>query len=92
MPELTITLRVNPATGKKDIVVKLSSDADALPHEHEQMHRALVEKLLGRGVLDPDEAGVVIVQREDAEQVVGGTRESANSQAPEQQLGLSEDA
>ena len=40
MPEMTIRLQIDPATGKKNIVVSLRSDEDALPHEHEQQHRA----------------------------------------------------
>ena len=34
MAEMTIRLRVNPETGKKDIIINLRSDEDALPHEH----------------------------------------------------------
>jgi hypothetical protein len=59
MAELTIHLRRDPQTGKQDIVVTLSSDQDALPHEHEQMHRQAVEKLLGK-----ENVGKVIVERE----------------------------
>jgi len=33
---MTIRLVIDPATNKKNIIVSLSSDADALPHEHEQ--------------------------------------------------------
>ena len=65
MAEMTIRLRVNPETGKKDIVVSLRSDDDALPHEHEQQHRQLVEKLIEGGVVDESEVGSVIVQREE---------------------------
>ena len=64
MAELTIRLRCDPATGKKDIVVLLRSDEDALPHEHEQMHQQLVEKLLHGGLLKAGEAGRLIVERE----------------------------
>ena len=42
MAEMTIRLRIDPNTGKKDIIISLHSDADALPYEHEQQHRALV--------------------------------------------------
>ena len=63
MAEMTIRLRVDPATGKKDIVVSLSSDADALPHEHEQQHRALVEKLIRGGLLQASEVGQIVVER-----------------------------
>jgi hypothetical protein len=51
MAEMTLRLRCDPQTGKKDLVVTLRSDEDALPHEHEQMHQALVEKLIQQGVL-----------------------------------------
>jgi hypothetical protein len=59
MAELTIRLRRDPETGKQDIVIALRSDADALPHEHEQMHRELVEKVIGK-----ENVGKVIVERE----------------------------
>ena len=67
MAELTIRLRCDPATGKKDIVVSLRSDADALPQEHEQQHRALVEKLIAGGLLKAGELGQVVVEREERE-------------------------
>ena len=65
MAELTIRLRVNPETGKKDIVINLRSDEDALPHEHEQQHKQLVDKLIEGGVLKAGEVGSVIVEREE---------------------------
>ncbi|MCR9119675.1 MAG: hypothetical protein NXI22_22305 [bacterium] len=65
MAEMIIRLVVDPDTGKKNIVVKLHSDADALPHEHEQQHRALVEKLIEGGVVDASEVGDVIIEREE---------------------------
>src|SRR5262249_9114665 len=64
MAEMTIRLRCDPATGKKDIIVSLRSDADALPHEHEQLHQKLVEKLIHGGLVKPAEVGQVIVERE----------------------------
>ena len=68
MAEMTIQLRINPETGKKDIIVSLRSDEDALPHEHEQQHRELVDKLIEGGVLSDSEAGDVIVEREEEQQ------------------------
>ena len=65
MPEMTISLRRDPATGKQDIVVKLRSDEDSLPHEHEQLHKALVEKLIHGGLLKPSEVGQIVVEREE---------------------------
>ena len=64
MPEMTIRLRCDPETGKRDIIVQLHSDADSVPHEHEQLHRALVEKLVNGGLLKAGEAGKLIVERE----------------------------
>jgi hypothetical protein len=64
MAEMTIQLRCDPETGKRDIIVSLHSDADALPHEHEQLHRQLVEKLVNTGLLKAGEAGKLIVERE----------------------------
>ncbi len=65
MPEMTIQLRRDPQTGKQNIIVKLRSDEDALPHEHEQMHRALVDKLINGGILKAGEEGNLIIEREE---------------------------
>jgi hypothetical protein len=67
MAEMTIRLRCDPVTGKKDIVIALRSDEDALPHEHEQQHRALVDKLIQGGILKAGELGKIIVEREEEE-------------------------
>jgi len=62
---MTIQLKIDPATGKKDIIIALRSDDDALPHEHEQQHQRLVEKLIEGGVLKAAEVGKIIVEREE---------------------------
>ena len=67
MAEMLIILRRDPQTGKQNIIVKLDSDPDALPIEHEQLHRRLVEKLVGEG-LDPEDLGELIVEREAEQQ------------------------
>jgi hypothetical protein len=67
MAEMIIMLRRDPNTGKQNIIVKLDSDPDALPMEHEQMHRRLVEKLIGKG-LKPEDLGELIVEREQEAQ------------------------
>lgn len=67
MAEMIIMLRRDPQTGKQNIIIKLNSDADALPQEHEQMHRELVEKLIGKG-LDPEDLGELIVERESGKE------------------------
>jgi hypothetical protein len=65
MAEMTIRLVTDPQTGKKDIVVDLRSDADSLPHEHEQLHRRLVEQLVAGGLVKASEVGQVIIEREE---------------------------
>lgn len=67
MAEMTIQLKIDPATGKKDIVIALRSDDDALPHEHEQQHQRLVEKLIEGGLLQASEVGKIVVEREAKE-------------------------
>ena len=67
MAEMTIRLRTNPETGKKDIIISLRSDEDALPHEHEQQHRALVDKVLNKGLVQASELGEIVVEREEEE-------------------------
>jgi hypothetical protein len=67
MAEMTIRLRRDPATGKQDIVITLRSDEDALPHEHEQQHKALVDRLIEGGYLKAAELGKVVVEREAKE-------------------------
>lgn len=64
MPEMTIRLITNPQTGKKDLVVSLSRDSDSLPHEHEELHRRLVNRVLEGGLATTDELGQLVVQRE----------------------------
>ena len=44
------------------------SEPDSLPIEHEQDHRRIVERLLGKGVLQDDELGEVEVRRVQPEQ------------------------
>lgn len=63
MAEMIIMLRRDKTTGKQNVIVKLDSEPDALPIEHEQLHRKLVKDLLGIG-LDPDDLGEMIVERE----------------------------
>jgi hypothetical protein len=67
MAEMTIRLQCDPVTGKKNIIVSLRSDADALPHEHEQQHRALVDRLIQGGLLKATELGQIVVERDQAD-------------------------
>ena len=44
MPEAVLTLRLNPHTGERTLVINYESDADAMPFEHEDEHRSFVEQ------------------------------------------------
>jgi hypothetical protein len=83
MAEVTIRLRCDPATGKKDIIISMHSDEDALPHEHEQQHRAIVEKLIHGGLIKASELGQIVVDREEKEGAAapGGTEQQGQRQA-----------
>jgi hypothetical protein len=70
--ELTIRLIVDAETGKKDILIGYHSDADALPIEHEDEHRRLVEKLVAGGLVKAEEIGKIKVEREGAGTVAEG--------------------
>jgi hypothetical protein len=65
MPEMTIRLILDPDTGKKNIIISLRGDEDALPHEHEQMHRKIVDKVLNGNLVDAASLGKITVERED---------------------------
>ncbi len=89
MAEMTITLRIDPVTHKKDIVVTLRSDEDSLPHEHEQLHRQLVDRLTEGGLLKAGEAGILVIEREEESQVpetpIGVPNETQGQSASEGQ-------
>jgi hypothetical protein len=44
--------------------VKYDGDSDALPMEHEEQHKKLVEALLAGGTVKPDELGTITIERE----------------------------
>ena len=86
MALLTIRLIPDPQTGKKNIVIALRSDEDALPHEHEQQHRALVDKLIQGGIVKAAEVGKVVVEREEdsREPAVPAGNEPQGQRQPQQ--------
>ncbi|HEX4420194.1 MAG TPA: hypothetical protein VH165_19900 [Kofleriaceae bacterium] len=50
MADLILRLRVDPATGKRELVIDYTSDADALPIEHEDAHRQLANRIVEGGL------------------------------------------
>jgi hypothetical protein len=88
MPEMTIRLIPDPQTGKKNIIISMRGDEDALPHEHEQAHRALVDKLINGGILKAAEAGTITVERQEEEkQAVPPTSSGPQDQRQAQKSG-----
>jgi len=88
MPEMTIRLIPDPQTGKKNIIISMRSDEDALPHEHEQAHRAVVDKLINGGILKATELGTITVEREeDEKQAVPPTSSGPQEQRQPQSQG-----
>ncbi|MEO8698556.1 MAG: hypothetical protein ABI867_00900 [Kofleriaceae bacterium] len=80
--ELTLRLRVDPATGRREVVVDYTSDADALPYEHENEHRRLAGKVL-EGGLDGNNLEVTRPVEEPAAPAPAGeeaTREGTKNQ------------
>ena len=55
MAHVTLRLEVDPATRRRTVVVSYTSDADALPNEHEEEHRRLVEKLIEGGLVPAED-------------------------------------
>lgn len=64
MATLILRLDIDPVTKKKNVWVKYESDSDALPAEHEEQHKKIVEALLADGTIKPDELGTLRIERE----------------------------
>ena len=81
MGEVTLRLQVDRQTGKKNVIITDRSDESALPMEHEEEHRALVDKLIQDGTLKASQLGKVIVQRGEG----APTAEAGQTAEPEQE-------
>lgn len=86
MAELTIRLVTDPQTGKKNIVVRYRSDEDALPLEHEEEHRRLVDRLIQGGAIKAGDAGRVIIEREGGSAAAGEERSGDQGEREERSL------
>lgn len=75
MAELVLRLRVDPATGRREVVVDYHSDSDALPIEHEDEHRRLAGKVVEGGLDGPR----VEVSREHEAPVTSGPTSSGEA-------------
>lgn len=64
MATMILRLEIDPVTKKKNVLVKLDSDSDALPMEHEEQHKRLVELLIAGGTVKPEDLGTIVIERE----------------------------
>ena len=89
MATVTIRLIVDASTGKKNVVIAYESDADAMPMEHEDDHKRIVNKLIEGGTLSAADLGQIIIERDQPE-IAKQDEEQAEPEAQVQPL--SEDA
>ena len=64
MADVTIRLEVDRTTGKKTVVISYEADEGALPLEHEEEHRRIVDRLIEGGAIKAGELGRIVVERE----------------------------
>jgi DNA-binding GntR family transcriptional regulator len=64
MATLILRLDIDPNTKKKNVWVKYDSDSDALPMEHEEQHKKIVEALLAGGAVKAEDLGTITIERE----------------------------
>ncbi|MGV3623720.1 MAG: hypothetical protein ACO1OB_23070 [Archangium sp.] len=64
MATLILRLEIDPTTKKKNVIIKYDSDSDALPMEHEQQHKAIVEALIKGGTVKAEDLGHITIERE----------------------------
>jgi hypothetical protein len=73
MAELTISLSRDGPTGRLSIRVGYRGDADAIPFEHEVLHRRLVTQLFpGLEIIDDPDAAVRVQREKPAQEPVVG--------------------
>ena len=81
MATLTLRLETDPATKKKNVWVKYESDSDALPMEHEEAHRKIVEALIAGGKVKAEDMGTIHIEREGQVTVVKGPEKKEEPKA-----------
>ena len=85
MATLNLRLEIDPHTKKKNVWVKLDSDSDALPMEHEEQHKRIVEALLANGGLKAEDLGTITIEREGQGAAV--TEEKKDTPAQRESVG-----
>jgi hypothetical protein len=90
MAQVEIRLDIDPKTGKKNVTISYASDSDALPMEHEEDHRAIVDRLIEGGAIKAGELGEIVVEREESAAVAHG-EQKAEGQGQRESINASEE-
>ena len=65
MNEMRIELTTNLQSGRPQLIIHLERADDLMPHEHESLHRKLIEQLSGSGLEQLIHSGDIHVERVD---------------------------
>ncbi|TET34117.1 MAG: hypothetical protein E3J72_15200 [Planctomycetota bacterium] len=63
MGEIQIHFKYNRNTGRTDLTIDYVSDKSMMPHEHEERHEEIVDRLIEGGVIRREDIGNVEVRR-----------------------------
>ena len=75
MANVTIKLVVDPVTRKRNVIISYESDSSALPIEHEEEHRRIVNQLIEGGAIKAGELGKIVVEREQEKEPAGSVEQ-----------------
>ena len=87
MGEISIKFSYNRETGRTDLTIDYASDKSAMPHEHEERHEEIVDRLIEGGVIRREELGNVEVRRIPHEKKERQHATSENPPEPEAEKG-----
>ncbi len=57
MAHVTLQLHIDPVSKKREVRIGYTSDADALPMEHDEDHAAVVRRIVGTAAVTRVQAG-----------------------------------
>lgn len=77
MPRLTLQLRLDPVTKKREVLIGYESDSDALPMEHEDDHKALVQRVVGKANASRVQANERLLEPVSADPVAEGIEQKS---------------
>ncbi|MHC4662417.1 MAG: hypothetical protein ACYS8W_12075 [Planctomycetota bacterium] len=63
MGEIKIHFSFNRKTGRTDLTIDYLSDSSLMPHEHEERHEEIVERLIEGGAIRREDVGNIEVRR-----------------------------